>query len=763
MTNDPRQLSRVTSLSIASGATGTLWLIVCAPQAIFNVFMRNHLGATSAQLGLLVGMLSLASVLQLPSILIYRKLRRRKLFWIITSVIHRFNGPVLAAVAFSVARGGSREQGIVIITVAMVLSWIITNLSSSGWWSWMADLVPNEVRARFFGRRSAVAQGVNVVAFFTTTVVLDAAVGDRLFLIYGTVFLIGGIGGIVDILLHVLMPEPVRASEEPEQPFGSGFFNPVRDRNFLRFALTTGLVLFSINVSAPFIAPYVTSPEGVGAPNTWLGIMFVISQMTWIAVSAGWGTIMDQFGRKPVVMIGLLFTISWVGYLVVTPANYFVILPIVALVGGVLAPAFWDGINQLMLSLTKEEDRLTYIAWYWTIIGTVSAGGSLMGGLLDDFFATRSVSLGPVTVGGFHAVLLTSLLLVAVSLLVLSRVEEGPAKPVGFVFTRVATPGIFRTFLNIGVLARTDSSERVARTLRSIDSASDDLAVRQVMERIHDPDPDVRDEAVRALGRLRSHDAIDALIELLVDPASTLRVEAARALGHIRSERALPHLIDATSGSSEELRRACATAIGEIGGTRSVTFLSELLRADTSDNVAATGASALSLHGAFEAAWEIVPRLHRTRNPMLRSQLAIALANLFGRPGEFYRYITGSEEQQYNRSRKLAQEAMRRARGVLGRALSPELLRQVESGDVLAALESLRATADAALAERFLPGSGRTVEDRHALMQTVYAANARLGLWYWFLNETLAPVAADIERPNRQLELLIALYYLRVA
>ncbi|MFW5689273.1 MAG: hypothetical protein ACOC1U_06865, partial [Spirochaetota bacterium] len=206
------ELRRSMNLSIASGAAGTLWMIVCAPQAIFNVFVRNNLGASSTQLGLLVGFLSFASILQLPSILIYRRLARRKPFWIVTSVIHRLNGPVLAIVAYSVARGGSRQQGIAIVFAAMIVSWMVTNISSSGWWNWMADLVPIEVRARFFGRRSAVAQIVNVIAFFLTAVLLDTATGDNRFYVYAVVFLVAGAGGVVDILLHILIPEPRKAA-----------------------------------------------------------------------------------------------------------------------------------------------------------------------------------------------------------------------------------------------------------------------------------------------------------------------------------------------------------------------------------------------------------------------------------------------------------------------------------------------------------------------------------------------------------------------
>ncbi|TVQ20010.1 MAG: hypothetical protein EA382_15690, partial [Spirochaetaceae bacterium] len=593
----------------------------------------------------------------------------------------------------------------------------------------------------------------------------------------------------------VAEPDPV-GSDPPVEPSGPvesestdaaetgdsalrSFFAPLVDRNFRRFALTTGLVLFSINVSAPFIAPYVTDPTTIGAPNTWLGIMFVISQSIWIAVSPGWGTVMDQFGRKPVVMIGLLFTVSWVGYLVLSPTNYFIVLPIIAMVGGLLAPAFWDGINQLMLSLTQERNRLTYIAWYWTLIGVISAGGSLGGGFLDDRLRGQTVQVLFVTVTGFHGVVITSLFLVAISLLVLSRIDEGPVKDVGFVFSRVATPSIFRTFMNIGVLARNDSSERIARSLRSIDSASDDLAMEQVLGRVHDPDSEVREEAVRALGRLRSPKATDALLDLLNDPSATTRVQSARALGRIGEKRAVPLLVDAMEGASEELREACAGAIGQIGGEASVGFLIELLRADASDSVAAGTATAVSHHGAFEAAWEIVPRLHRTTNPVLRTQLAIALANLLGRPGEFYRYVTGDDAQQQSRVRKLLQDAERGLRTVGGSVAPPvaegglgagrsarppaapsvEANAQAHAGAYVAAIrgERWRSALEslfAAVTERWRSEFGPDVD----LLKHLYDHNPRTGLWYWFIRESLA--LREGSPANSRLELLVALYYL---
>ncbi|TVR55341.1 MAG: MFS transporter [Spirochaetaceae bacterium] len=771
----PGELDRSMKLSIMSGAAGTLWMIACTPQPIFNVFVRNYMGASSATLGIMVGMLSVASVFQVFAVPIYARLRRRKTFWIITSAIHRTNGFFLAAVAFAVAAGGSRELGMRIIITAMVVSWIVTNTSSAGWWSWMADLIPIKVRAAFFGRRSSVANVVNIAWFFLVTVLLDSFAGDAIFVVYGVVFLIGGIGGLVDILLHTAIPEPEHAvvdALDAEMPTAN-FFDPLRDRNFVVFCVAVGLALFSINVSGPFIAPYITSPDTIGAPITWLGIIFVISQMTWIIIAPAWGTIMDRFGRKPVVMMGLLFTFTWLGYLVITPQNYFIVLPIIALTGGILAPGFWDGVNQMMLSLTPDRNRLTYVAWYWIVIGLISAGGSMLGGRLDD--ALRGVRI-PVTsmfaIGGFQIVILTSLGLVCLSLFALSRITEGEVKSVGFVFARVTNPGIFRTFMNLGILTRTSDSGRVASALRSIDDSTGDLAIEEILDRVRDPDGDVREEAVRALGRLRSLAAFDALIQEIGDAGSSTRVAAARALGRIGDQRAIPALIDAFETGSEELKEACITALGEIGGDDSIRKILDLFHDSPTDRVFAGSVSAASRLGVFEAAWEIIPRLRSTENDILRKQLAIAFGNIIGNPGEFYRFVTGSITQTRARTVRLFVDAQKNVVAALGRSAGSSndahdrrtIVRDLASvkgffdaGEFDAAARPLVDAGRRFVACRLKPGLDRDLYLEHA-----YLLDPRLGIFYWLIEEIERRSDTEKGAPALPFEILLAVYFLAI-
>jgi MFS family permease len=369
-----------------------------------NVFFKNQLGASAGSLGLLVAVTQLASVLNLFSIVIFGRMRRAKPFWIVVTTAHRVLGFVPAAVALAVQQGADRIAGAQTILVALAVSWLFANLGTSGWWRWTAEVIPEEIRSTFFGRRSAILNGVTMIWFLLATVLLDIYKGADIFWIYFALFAVGALGGVVESLLYILMPEP-----QPLVPRAAfrwaDVVEPLRNANFLGFALSVGLWLLSVNIIGPFIAPYITAADGVGAPTTWLGIMMVITQLTYVATSTPWGMLMDRIGRKPVVILGSIYPLSWVMYVFITPGNYVYLLPITALIQGLLSPAILDGAGQLMLTLTPPRSRTSYVAWYVVIAGFLTAAGALIGGVLADALSDVHLSLGPglpVEIGRAH-------------------------------------------------------------------------------------------------------------------------------------------------------------------------------------------------------------------------------------------------------------------------------------------------------------------------------------------------------------------------
>jgi hypothetical protein len=268
------------------------------------------------------------------------------------------------------------------------------------------------------------------------------------------------------------------------------------------------------------------------------------------------------------------------------------------------------------------------------------------------------------------------------------------------------------------------------------------------------------------LGRIGSPEAFEALVEILQDPQSTIRPQAARALGRIGDPRAIPFLGQGLASASEDLQDSCASALGMIGGDDSVHMLLTLFRESRSERVKASGAEAASRLGSIEAAWEILPLLHRSINPVLRRQLAISMGNLLGKPGEFYRYMSGGPAQKSVNRLKLFGDAARnvtsltRELGTGGR--SPHARNQLA---IRRAMEEDR-IRDAA---RMTAEAGRTflvatldindTDNPERMLETAFARSPKLGVWAWLLIYIEKEYENGVEGALR-LDTLLSAYFL---
>jgi hypothetical protein len=655
-------MSRAMNYSIVAGGSGALFLTVCNNQPIFNVYLLNHLGVSPELLGFLLGFMQLSAVLQLASIVAYSLLLRRKAFWMAGHVLHRLAGFAVAASAGIFASGAGREPAALVVSIAMIASWSVMNLTSSGWMSWMADLIPAETRGSFFLRRSAVFQGVTVAWFFAASLLLDFFDYGARSWAYAAIFGIGAVGGVADILLHLPIPEPQRTTRPSFS--AADFVAPLKDRNFIRYALAIGVAQMGYYLAGPFQGPYVTSPEAVGAANVWLGIMTVISQLTWVAIAPLWGFLMDRYGRKPVVLMGYLIALANLGYVFLSRSDYVYVLPLLSLAYGFFGPAFWEGSNQLMLTIAPPERRVVYISWYNAIVGLLSGMGAIAGGYVVEALAGFRLPIGGFELRGFHVGQVGGIvIIVAAALLLMRKVKEGTERPVAYLVSQFATAGVFRSFVSLGNLSRDSGDPRVARALRHIDREGGELVIREVIDRLDDPSAELRREAARALGRIGSRRATEELVCRLADPLSPIRIEAALALGDIADERAVPPLVRCLAVGSPELRAACAEALGRIGGKAASAALGAGLSGEEDRSVVAMLAEAVSKTAGtedtegpmelLEAVQELYPRLVESRNAALKRQYAIALGNTLGRPGEFYRFITGGTSSRQARCRTL--------------------------------------------------------------------------------------------------------------
>lgn len=138
-----------------------------------------------------------------------------------------------------------------------------------------------------------------------------------------------------------------------------------------------------------------------------------------------------------------------------------------------------------------------------------------------------------------------------------------------------------------------------------------DVLIPRLVELLKDPNPDVRQTAALALGKIARPQAAQALVETLRDPDPVVRRDSAWALGNLGDEvmdQVGMALVERLGDPSDEVKTAAAQALGEIRATPDlVERLTAILRqADVPTKRAAVQALALleapaSYHALVEA------------------------------------------------------------------------------------------------------------------------------------------------------------------
>lgn len=645
-------VNRSLTFSLIGGGFGSVWFLFTSPQQLLTILVKNNLGASSSVLGLFLGAMNIISIFHLASFFIYSRLKTIKPFYLTMGFIHRSQTFFISAASFYAAFGGDRRIALYVIMASSLLTFTLGNTAGSGWWAWMNRIVPPGRRSSYFGKRSSLAQTLNVLTFLAATISLDIF-RHEVFLVFGFIYLAAALLGVSETALHVSIPEPRQSKEDRVPPKFSTFLQPILNKNFRTLCIVAGITLMGINISAPFYIPMITDPAQIGAPTLWVGIIYAISQLTWVLLIPLWGTLMDRFGRKPVTMVGMIFPLSYLGYLFITPDNYHTLLPIIALTGGIFSPALYEGLNQVMLSLVPKKNQTAYIAWYWALLGIIQGFGPVFGGFLLE------------SSGDIHLLVYASILITALSFLLFNSVTTGKELKFRRLVSTISSPGIIKAYFNIPILGKSTDTQKVGRALQEMNKSQGSLALDEIIIRLDDADEEVREEAVKALGRIGTTGSEEVLITYLSDPSSLVRVECARALGKMRSLRAVPNLIDALHSDDERLVEASARALGRIDSKDSAQALLNLFAEPRSIIIKAASAEGLSARKERLAVLhEVLSLCDQTTNPVIRKQLYISIGNIIGKPGEFYRYLTGTESAREEAVLKLFASTRRHLRSL---------------------------------------------------------------------------------------------------
>jgi MFS family permease len=416
---DSPTVQRALRLSVWDGIFANLYASLTG--GVFLVGYALALKASEVQVGLLAAFPLMANISQLFSTYLIELIGRRRPLALLGGAFARLIWLALigASVYFT-----SRKGLLYLSLWVIALSQIGTAVNNLAWMSWMADLVREEVRGRYFGLRNAALGVAALLASLAGGYFLDMwraghprGEMDALRML----FLAGVVCGVISLLIQARIYEPPLREGDGSHPFSQRLLLPFRDLNFRRFLLFTVAWNFAVYFTAPFFAVYMF--QALQLSYTAVATYAVVSSVADLASAQLWGRLADRETNKPILFLASLFAAlipyGWLFASSDTP----LLIGLLHLQGGLC----WAGVRlctgNLVLKISPLTSRSIYFSTFNAVAGLMAVVAPILGGFalkhLPDLLGDLELPWSP-----FLILFFVSSTLRLVSLPLLIKVNE---------------------------------------------------------------------------------------------------------------------------------------------------------------------------------------------------------------------------------------------------------------------------------------------------------------------------------------------------
>ncbi|MEP0856642.1 MFS transporter [Trichocoleus sp. DQ-U1] len=438
--NSPSKLSKQVIRSSLKASTWDAVFAVVFGGITGGVLLSNfllQLGASPMEIGMLSSVPMLVNLLQpLGAYLSERTISRHwfnvwiygpsRLLWLI----------LVAGIGWSCWHP-TNSPNLVSWTLAIVLATnIIGSLGSANWLSWMAALVPERLRGRYFGFRNSAISLTTLLSVPLLGLAVSVWPGGPL-QGYGVVLFLGVIIGLISLGCQFFMvdvnPQTQHgtADEAGETERWGTAIALLKNGNFVRFLLYFSFWAFAVNICTPFFGLYLL--DNLNIDVSWVTLYSSLTAAATLVMMVVWGKLADRIGNRPLlVFVGVLAALTpllWLG-LGADPVSVWVWFPLLHLFMGGTWAAIDLCTNNLQMAVAAGRHQSAYFAIAAAVAGVSGALGTTVGGFLaelDNF-------------GGLPTVFALSAVLRLVAILPLVFVKEHRSHPIRKVWRSLISP-----------------------------------------------------------------------------------------------------------------------------------------------------------------------------------------------------------------------------------------------------------------------------------------------------------------------------------
>ena len=643
------------SFVVASGLWGA-WGQACGLGTAAFTGFALYLGADGAFIALFTSAAYFLALTQLLAPLLSARVRDKKRFVVFGGYVEiAFRGLPLIIPLFV------PEQYRLPALVAMVCLSMFSGYAISPFYStWIANAVPENIRARFASRQTIVSTIVAMIAGFAIGQFLDFFPGGGFVWVFAAGSLFGFLGYLN--LLRAPFPQQTTASDEQSTRLRD-LVLPFYDANFRRAALFFGLWTFGIGLAGPLYSVFML--DRLQISYTEVSIFNALFMLTSIAGYRLWAGLIDRFGARPVLQI--LMTPAAFLPLIWTfnqPGAYHLV-PVALVISGILFSGIGVGINPLLYGLLPQgEKRTMYLATWSVTVNLMGALGPLFGGLLVAQLEGLRFSVFGVPMGDLQVIFALSALVRLVPLFILRTVKDARSATSRSLLSRMLRGNVLSYAYNATIFSLATAEGTRARAAEALGRSGNPLAIEQLVQALADASPRVRRAAARALGESRSESAAEPLVRELLDGASDIRSEAAEALGRLGYSTSIDPLVDALSDADPRVRISAIRGLASIRGDEVHELLFWQFGSDFDPLTFPTLVDVLGDRQDRRIVRPALGHLPDFPSPAVRLQLLNGVCRALGAGDQFYRLLSREDTDRVAAITRL----LRRATDTLGKA-----------------------------------------------------------------------------------------------
>jgi MFS family permease len=303
---------------------GSVWLWSISGAAMTQ--FSKAMGLPEYGFGVLATLPFAGTLLQVPASYLLEKYGRRKLVFLWLAGIGRMMWTVTAMIPWVLP--DARTWWWPMMLVSLLFSWSLMQASVPAWMNWMSDVIPRQIRGRYFGLRNQIGQPIGLILTLGIGYALDQAAvvqatnPDIMLKITSAILGVAGLMGTLDILCHRFVDDTATRSEPNTDSLLSMMHRPLKDKEFRRFLAFNFILTLAIGCLGQYIWLYAF--DVIGWSNQRANIMLIgIPLGVRMFSFTIWGRLIDRLGKKPVMLVvGCLSVCDSVGWLFVGPDRY---------------------------------------------------------------------------------------------------------------------------------------------------------------------------------------------------------------------------------------------------------------------------------------------------------------------------------------------------------------------------------------------------------------------------------------------------------